>query len=343
MSKNQLSNETVRYKNELNRCVWRLTTIEHRIILIAMSKVHDSNLSDKTLYEVTAKDLIALGTDAKDVYRAMQNAVETLYSRSLSIPLNDTMSVHDVVRWVQRVRYNNEKSSISLQFSEPILPFLRDLQEQFTRLGILDLEGISSTYAIRLYCLLMQFAASGWYQATVDELRHHLNVGSALPLYADFKRNVLEVAKKQINKGKNTQIRFKYEQIKEGRRVTSIKFFIEPKNNRNPPDIEVIEDKIDFDWRMNDDQAKMFADKLVGLNKKANAQLSKIYPDFDNSTFVNWFYRNWEMTPGGFAGYDTQEVAKTIANLLRSRPDFVKKCYEPYLKYLGFKPTKVSD
>ena len=60
----------------------------------------------------------------------------------------------------------------------------------------------------------------------VEELRRLLKADNVYPLYADFKRYVIERTQKELKK--LTDINFDFEEIKTGRKVTSLKFNIKP-------------------------------------------------------------------------------------------------------------------
>lgn len=332
--------ERVQYKNAINKASWSLSVIEQRIILSAIAHAGKS-VSAQELYKVTATDMVQLGSDGKSVYSQMKQAVQTLFQRFFSFeeaPDEEGNPQTTTVHWIQRATYNGA-GVISLRFTEDLVPYLTDLKAQFTQYGLLELVGVDSQYATRIYSLLKQFEATGLCVCKLDDFREMLQLGDMR--YTDIRRKILDIAKKQINNGERTTIKFSYEPMKTSRSVTGLKFRIWPKTNRQPPDID--NDEPVFDWSMTEAQAKMYADQLVGLNKKANEQLSKIYPDFNGSHFTESLYRIRNIQPGTFQNTDRKELAKSVALLLQKEPDFVKKCYELYLKYLGFKPAKVSD
>ena len=331
--------EQVRYKNAINKASWALSVIEQRIILTAIAHAGNS-VTSKELYHVSATDLVQLGSGKKAVYTQMKQAVQTLFQRYFLFEENlaEDRKRTTVVHWIQRATYD-DAGVISLRFTEDLVPYLTNLKEQFTKYGLLELVGVDSQYATRIYALLKQFESTGLFVCKLDDFREMLQLGDMR--YTDIRRFVLDVTKKQINNGERTTIKFSYEPMKTSRSVTGLKFRIWPKTNRQPPDID--NDEPVFDWSMTEKQAKMFADQLTGLNKKANGRLSKIYSNFDGSQFIEWLYVNWSIERGTFANTDKKEIATAIALLLRSRQDFVKKCYEPFLKHLGFKPAEVSD
>ena len=57
----------------------------------------------------------------------------------------------------------------------------------------------------------------------MEDLRKLLKADEIYPLYADFKRYILQRTQKELKK--NSDISFDFEEIKTGRKVTSIRFY----------------------------------------------------------------------------------------------------------------------
>ena len=72
--------------------------------------------------------------------------------------------------------------------------------------------------------MLKSFEDTGWRIDKIDDLKYKLGCPESYKNYAIFKQKVLDMAFKEINK--SGDIKFKYESIKKGRKVISIKFII---------------------------------------------------------------------------------------------------------------------
>ena len=78
---------------------------------------------------------------------------------------------------------------------------------------------------MRIYQLISQNAYKEEFEYRLDDLKFILNIGKdAYKHYGLFKQRALNVAKKEIEK--KTPIRFEFKEIKEGRKVVSIRFLI---------------------------------------------------------------------------------------------------------------------
>jgi plasmid replication initiation protein len=78
-----------------------------------------------------------------------------------------------------------------------------------------------------------------------------LKLENKYKVYSDFKKKVLEVAKIEINK--KTDITYSYKELKTGRKITNLEFFIKKKE----------EQELEFD---NKDRARFVLNKELGLS-----------------------------------------------------------------------------
>jgi plasmid replication initiation protein len=109
-----------------------------------------------------------------------------------------------------------------------VLPYFLEIKERFTEFNLRYLIAIGSSYGIKLYKLLKQYQSIGNRELTIEEMRNQFGLDiNKYKLYSGFKRDVIEIAKKHINL--HTDIQINYEEIKHGRKVQKIKFYIKTK------------------------------------------------------------------------------------------------------------------
>ena len=87
---------------------------------------------------------------------------------------------------------------------------------------------LRSTYAVRLFEWCIQFVDNGWLIIPLDDLVQRLGV--AYTRYADIRRKVIEPAVKELQAKSNLDI--KWEPVKEGRSVKSIRFTFKEQDQR---------------------------------------------------------------------------------------------------------------
>lgn len=214
--------------NALVEAAYRLSLAEQRIILACIAQVRrDAPLTDDMLYSVSVQDMARLsGSQSKSLYKELAEATEHLFERRVSI--------HDrpngagrrtkvmVTRWVQTAFYIKEEGRVELRFSKDMIPYLSQLTEQFTRYALSDVARMNSPHAIRIYELLMQFQNVGAREMPLPWLKQRLGLTTEYPVFADFRRWVIEVAVKQINA--KTSMKVSWTPVKTGRKITALRF-----------------------------------------------------------------------------------------------------------------------
>lgn len=288
--------------NQVIEASYQLSAVEQRIILAAISLIPKNQIiTDDELYPVSVNELQLLGVHEKTAYRDLKEGINRLYERSINLSVDDK-SIK--MRWVQEVQFLDSQGVIGIRFSKPILPFISNLSREFTKYALSDIAGINSAYAIRIYELLVQYRQIGKREISVETLRTMLELGKKYPLFADFKKRVIDTAVDQINE--YSPLKVTYEQKKTGRKVTHIIFSFKEKSkslNENNPNTSK-----DF-YKLTDAQINMFGNQLSRLHELSHLALE---------------------------GESYEALASKIKDMLRDQRQ--QKQLLPYLKNLGFKP-----
>jgi len=120
---------------------------------------------------------------------------------------------------------------LTISFHPKMKPYLLQLKSQFTMYDVRNILKLPSTYSIRIYELLKQYEKIGWRLFQLSELKSILGIEDKYKLYGHFKKRVIQKAQKDL--AEFTDIKFTFEEIKKGRGVHKIKFFIQ-KNQSSP-------------------------------------------------------------------------------------------------------------
>lgn len=162
----------------------------------------------------------------------------------------------------------------------------------------------NSRYSCRIYELLKRFIKIGHRNLSIEELRNKLGIDcDKYKLYSDFKRKVILKAQKEINK--KSDIQFDFQEVKKGRKVESLKFFMEFKD-----EIAVIKDlkqpKDDYIEKVLDiikspQITPIEAQKIYDSAKGDLKQIHKVYEHFKNKKLDNFVGMMISMVkPGAF-------------------------------------------
>lgn len=219
--------------NALVEASYSLTVAETKLILAAIAQVRrDEPITDEKRYTVTANALADMGGfSAKNEHRALKQAVDRLWGRSVRIarlPNGDGQCpVVLKTRWVQSVVYRDDEGAVDLRFAKDVLPYVNQLTAEFSQYKLINVAGMTSVYGVRLYELLIQWRSKGEREVEVDWLRHAFQIEGKYKNIRDFKRWVIEPAVSDVNE--HSDLTVTWGQRKRGRTVAFIQFQFAPK------------------------------------------------------------------------------------------------------------------
>lgn len=322
--------------NALIQASYSLDLVEQRLILLSIWLAretgtgisHDSLLRvDATLYATQ------FHTNVETAYTVLKQASKGLFDRYVTYIDKNPETGKDRsfnCRWVDKIGYEKDSGFVFLRFTQEVVPLITRLEEQFTSYELVQVSKLTSTYAIRLYELLMQWRSkSKTPEFNLEEFKGQLGIEKGqYKTMSNFKKNVLDFAVYQINQF--TDINVKYVQHKEGRTITGFSFNFKQKKKKNS-DLKDV----------NEGQERNIDEKYSN-NKHSNRDtntLDMFSPMTDNQR--HHFAKKLSKLPDlshlatGEAGQDYNVFAEKIANELLD-PERVK-FYAKYLTQVGFK------
>ncbi|MFP7474290.1 replication initiation protein [Niallia taxi] len=245
--------------NELIESTYKLSLQEQRILLVMASKVQPSDETLKT-YRFRARDFIEIIGNSKKTgfYSYLREIVNGLQTKVLTIKKDGKQRNYS---WVITSIYEDNEGYITLQFHPELKGFFLELKDKFTSYQLENVVRLNSVYSIRIYELLKQYERIRKRKLTLMELRTFLGIEpTKYKQYGHFKSKVLLVAQKEVNN--NTDINFMFNEIKTGRKVTSIEFII--KSNIHDI-VEVLPEDIDSE-KEEEEQLLLFDDLPLQLS-----------------------------------------------------------------------------
>lgn len=115
-----------------------------------------------------------------------------------------------------------KKGIVTFEVPSMLKPYLFQLKNNFTKYPLKHIPRLKSSYSIRLYELLYQYRIIGSRVFEIDDLQR--KIGSDYGKYSHFKSRVLAIAERDLSD--YTDIRFEYDEIKSGKKVERLEFFI---------------------------------------------------------------------------------------------------------------------
>jgi plasmid replication initiation protein len=225
--------------NRLVEASYRLTLVEQQMVLFAICKAREEKtlITSSTVMTITASEFaVMFGSNETKVYGQLKAAAETLFDRKVIINDTDEKSGRPrrvKTRWVQDVAYIDGTGQIQIAFARKMIPYITRLESSFTKYRLEKVGQLTSAHAVRLYEMMVQRIGMESAPAiSIVSLKTSLDLGDEYERTDSFKRSVLDVAIKQINK--LTDIKVTYEQVKTGRSITHFKFTIKQKKSGAP-------------------------------------------------------------------------------------------------------------
>ena len=200
-----------------------LSLEEQKIILTLASIVQPSDEEFKPYKFKIAEFMKLLGVDTKTKYTEIPKITRDLMKKVFEI--QDEKKLIQTA-WISGAIYEKGSGMVTLKFNPDLKPYMLQLKEQFTQYQLANILKMKSKYSPRIYEILKcnEFKNQGFIEIEVDELRKLLRTENIYHQYQDFKRKIIMHTQKELNK--KTDINFDFEEIKTGRKVTSLKFYI---------------------------------------------------------------------------------------------------------------------
>lgn len=303
--------------NALIEASYTLGLAEQRLILLAIIEARETGqgIDSNSLLRVHAHAYAEqFDIDKNNSYEVIKDASKGLFDRYVTYhdknPKNgNDRSFH--CRWVDKIGYEKANGTVYMRFTSDVVPLITRLEEQFTSYEIDQVATLDSSYAIRLYELVIKWRSVGKTPMfELQKFRQQIGVEDAqYKTMSNFKSRVLDPAISQINE--HTDINVAYEQEKEGRSIVgfSFKFKAKPKSKKS---VESKRDKDTPDMftslKMTDNQRGSFAAKLSKMSELSGRAKQR---------------------------EDYKQFAERIESELLDKDKQI--FYIPYLKKLGFK------
>jgi plasmid replication initiation protein len=227
----------VRKSEALLNARYQLGELALKLISIIYSSVKRSDEVGK-YYQLKVADIAQLlNKNYGEIYNLLDEATDEMLENPLKIVTGESEGKKEWVKfnWISDANYKD--GVISFSIAPRLKPYILELQQKFVKYRLENILNLRGVYVIRFYEILKDIfnqetrhnkKAEKIY--TLFEFREMLEIPKSYQYSSHIKKLILEKAKKQF--AKNTDILFTYEEIKTGRKVTHIRFFIykNPKN-----------------------------------------------------------------------------------------------------------------
>lgn len=212
----------------IQKARYSLGLAELKAFSYIVSKVKPNDASG-TEYTFTVNEYCkVLGIDTNNG-KNIQDIKKSLKSlRDTSFWLTDENGNESTVGWLEKARIVSGSGKISVRFDEDLHKYICGLYSNYTQYSLLCVLPMKSSYSVRIYELLKSYAFTKHHTFEIEDLKKKLGC-LHYERFPDFRRNVLEIATREINEF--TDIEISWECVTKGRKVTAVKFRIKQKDS----------------------------------------------------------------------------------------------------------------
>ncbi|MBQ9234231.1 MAG: replication initiation protein [Lachnospiraceae bacterium] len=308
---------------------YKSTLFSNRLMAISLSRLGSAKESDEGYLSVSVKgtDIQSLfGVKGHSFFSQLANTAQGMTGQTIGWS-NPVTQEFEYIAAVTRATYTD--GEFTIEFHKGLKKYLTDLTQNYTKFSLEVMLSFKSTYSFRLYELLksrcfyrkgeerdnnrfkIEFDINelrldlGVVNAELESVRRILSKTKGKPDYAkaveaspeklfatwgDFRKNVIEVAVKEINSKPETGIHIDgYETLKSGRggKVHAVVFFVENLGNKRQPKRDVVEAASENHDDMTDDIKDLISDirsrEARAIGEAAGWDMGKIERNYEYS------------------------------------------------------------
>jgi hypothetical protein len=253
-------------------------TVPQRRILYAVIETlspylrRDLNLAKgkEIQYELGFFDISKITYKASDIceprlYGELRTALRQLKEKHFFI---ETSEMAFGSSFVLKYNFKERSEIIELAIDEELYKMIIDLSAGYTLYQTKVVLSLSSIYAMKMYEIVAKWRNVTKFFITLEELKRLTDTIGKYSQIKDFKKRVLDISKEQLDKSEITDLRFKYKEKKEGKRIIGFEITVIKTENAH----EFIEvekaNTPSLRWNFSKDLLENFASYGVNLKGK---------------------------------------------------------------------------
>ena len=207
---------------------YELTITEIKLFLLMIKNI-SINEKQFTKHKMYIRDFIEEG-NIRDT--SIYSKIDKITDKFLSRVLKLKVSKHRYFKthFMASIEYEKGWDYFIYDFHPSLTEHLLRLKHSFTPFDIRNVIQCNSVYSIRIYTLCKEYEEIGERVIDLQELKYMLSCDTSYKRWGDFRRYVLETSSKELKK--HSDIYFKFEGIKQGRKIRKVKFIIKTKKQQ---------------------------------------------------------------------------------------------------------------
>lgn len=209
----------------------RLTGLEEKFLNYAIHKINKDDIKNRLVIkeQTGAKEIDfttpytnkrlklpviefakIIGNDSGRIFKDLDRICKSLVRK---IVITDSPIKTSYFLWLSYIDFLKEKAEIEFCFSDRALPLVTSLAGNYTSVMLTTILGFSSSYAMRIYRLLIQRKKYENRKINFELLKGHLGLvdTKSYKILTHFRLKVLDPSKKEINEKSDINMNYKIE------------------------------------------------------------------------------------------------------------------------------------
>lgn len=193
-------------------------------------------------------------------YPLLRKALKDLREKSINIETNEKFICTSIV-----LKWSFEKNSenINITVDKELIEFLQDITKGFALFQIKTAMSLSNSYSMKIYELLCSWRGKKKFYISLEDIRFITNTTDKYVQVGDFKKRVIELAQKDLKNNKETDLVFKYKDVKRGRNIIGFEIF--PIKTKNAFEEQNIQNDVSFRWFLSKELSNALTEQGVLL------------------------------------------------------------------------------
>lgn len=309
--------------NKLIGAKYAFSVIEHKLVrlLASMVKKDDEDFKE---YKFRALELSKiLGIDSTNIYRQIDKITDNLMATVLSVKNDDSKEFYKK-HLIKNAKFTN--GILTLKIDDDMKEFYLKLK-QYTRYQLWNVMKFKNKYSFGIYELSKQYEKIGYRTISIEELKFTLDIPKdKYPRYSNFKQKVIDKSVEEVNK--YTDLKIKCDGVKEGRKVTYVKFDIKSNSKNEIAVTKAIEQPkenyIEVQNIVKSPQITLIEAQRIYDSAKGNLnQIHKVYNHFKDKKLDNFVGMMISMVkPGAFQEPKPSNLTDNFNNYNQRQYDF---------------------
>lgn len=169
--------------------------------------------------------------DQKNAYTLIESLADRLQRKIIALDKGKGRRVK--VGLITKQEYLDGEGRAWIRFDEDLVPHICNLKSHFTPYRLKDVYQFARASTWRVYELLRQYKDVGKREIDLEDFKAIVGVSGLYSIVADLRKRVIDPAISEINAVSDLLVQ--WEQIKRGRKISGLRFFIKDNPGTKTP------------------------------------------------------------------------------------------------------------